>query len=120
MQITVFHKVISVRYLLKILKRNGLWINLATRRQTIHLSSVTLIRMSDGIKKEYAKSNKFLEDVAITHHCERCPYMTKRKGDLSKHVLIHQKSLKIRTYDCSVCSYKAKYKKQLNQTHVNS
>ncbi|KAJ8935762.1 hypothetical protein NQ318_000235, partial [Aromia moschata] len=64
------------------------------------------------IKLEYARDHKLIEDVAVTRYrCYHCPYVTKQKGLLSRHVLIHRKSLEIRTYDCSLCPYKAKRKK---------
>ncbi|KAJ8939371.1 hypothetical protein NQ318_012052 [Aromia moschata] len=66
------------------------------------------------IKLEYPKDHKLIEDVAVTR------YHYQQKGLLSRHVLIHQKSLEIRTYDCNFCSYKAKQKKQFNPTHANS
>ncbi|KAJ8940205.1 hypothetical protein NQ318_010705 [Aromia moschata] len=49
------------------------------------------------------------------YYCKLCPYVAKRKRDLSKHVPIHQRSLKTRTYDCSFCSYKAKQKGTLTR-----
>ncbi|KAJ8935359.1 hypothetical protein NQ318_021625 [Aromia moschata] len=53
------------------------------------------------IKMENPKDHQLIEDVAVTrYHCYHCPYVTKQKGRLSRHVLIHRKSLEIRTYDC--------------------
>ncbi|KAJ8937996.1 hypothetical protein NQ318_015493 [Aromia moschata] len=68
------------------------------------------------IKMENPKDHHLIEDVAVTrYHCYHCPYVTKQKGLLSQHVLIHRKSLEIRTYDCSLCSYKAKQKNDLTR-----
>ncbi|KAJ8937988.1 hypothetical protein NQ318_015485 [Aromia moschata] len=68
------------------------------------------------IKLEYPEDHKLIEDVAVArYHCYHCPYVTKRKGLLSRHVLIHRKSFEIRTYDCSLCSYKAKQKSDLTR-----
>ncbi|KAJ8933319.1 hypothetical protein NQ318_011672 [Aromia moschata] len=68
------------------------------------------------IKLEFPKDHKPIEDVAVTrYNCYHCPYMTKRMGDLSQHLLIHRKSLEIRTYDCSLCPYKAKRKSHLTE-----
>ncbi|KAJ8940188.1 hypothetical protein NQ318_010688 [Aromia moschata] len=70
------------------------------------------------IKLEYPKDHKLIEDVAIRrYHCYHCPYVTKRKGDLARHVLIHRKSPRLITYDCSLCSYKSKQKGNLT-THM--
>ncbi|KAJ8938274.1 hypothetical protein NQ318_004947 [Aromia moschata] len=61
------------------------------------------------LEMEYPKSHNLFEDVTETrYYCYHCPYVTKRKGDLSKHILIHQKPLKTRAYQCSFCSYKPK------------
>ncbi|KAJ8940192.1 hypothetical protein NQ318_010692, partial [Aromia moschata] len=68
------------------------------------------------INLEYPEDHKLIEDVAVTrYHCYHCPYVTKQKGLLSRHVLIHRKSLEIRTYDCSLCLYKAKRKNNLSK-----
>ncbi|KAJ8940183.1 hypothetical protein NQ318_010683 [Aromia moschata] len=70
------------------------------------------------IKLEYSKDHKLIEDVAVTRY--HCPYVTKQNGLLSRHILIHRKSLEIRTYDCSLCPYKAKTKKPFNRAHAKS
>ncbi|KAJ8939370.1 hypothetical protein NQ318_012051 [Aromia moschata] len=68
------------------------------------------------IKLEYPEDHKLIEDVAVTcYHCYECTYVTKQKGLLSRHVLIHRKSLEIKTYDCSFCPYKAKRKSNLTR-----
>ncbi|KAJ8937991.1 hypothetical protein NQ318_015488 [Aromia moschata] len=68
------------------------------------------------IKMENPKDHQLIEDVTVTrYHCYDCPYVTKQKGLLSRHVLIHRKSLEIRTYDCSLCPYKAKRKSRLTE-----
>lgn len=41
------------------------------------------------------------------HKCSECPYATKRKGDLSKHMLCHQKPC-MNSYSCSECAYTSK------------
>ncbi|KAJ8948521.1 hypothetical protein NQ318_000061 [Aromia moschata] len=67
-------------------------------------------------KLEYSEGHKLIEDVAVTgYHCYHCPYVTKQKGHLSRHVLIHRKFLEITTYDCSFCSYKAKRKSDVTR-----
>ncbi|KAJ8938078.1 hypothetical protein NQ318_021752 [Aromia moschata] len=70
-------------------------------------------QIASEIEMESPKGHKLIEDVAETRYCKLCPYVARRKIDLSKHVLIHQRSLKSRTYDCSFCSYKAKQKNNL-------
>ncbi|KAJ8937190.1 hypothetical protein NQ318_005956 [Aromia moschata] len=63
------------------------------------------------IEIEYPEDHKLTEDVAETrYYCKLCPYVARRKRDLSKHVAIHQRSLTTRTYDCSFCSYKTRHK----------
>ncbi|KAJ8937998.1 hypothetical protein NQ318_015495 [Aromia moschata] len=68
------------------------------------------------IKLEFPKDHNLIEDVAVTRYrCYHCPYVTKQKGLLSRHVLIHRKSFEIRTYDCNLCPYKAKRKSHLTK-----
>ncbi|KAJ8933610.1 hypothetical protein NQ318_013196, partial [Aromia moschata] len=73
------------------------------------------------IEMDYPEGNKLIEDVVETrYYCKLCPFVARRKKDLSKHVTTHQGSLETRTYDCSFCCYKTKKKKYFNQAHVDS
>ncbi|KAJ8940194.1 hypothetical protein NQ318_010694 [Aromia moschata] len=95
------------------------FVDISNKQETNH-KSVNWDPNQNGneIKLEYTEDHKLIEDMTVTpYHCYLCPYVTKQKRDLSQHLLIHQKSPRIRTYDCSLCSYKTKYKANLT-THM--
>ncbi|KAJ8938086.1 hypothetical protein NQ318_021760 [Aromia moschata] len=68
------------------------------------------------LEMESPKDHKLIEDVTETrYYCKLCPYVARRKGDLSKHVPIHKRSLETKTYDCSFCSYKTNRRNTLTR-----
>ncbi|KAJ8968346.1 hypothetical protein NQ317_011226 [Molorchus minor] len=51
--------------------------------------------------------------------CETCKYQTKYKRALIKHLLTHNRTIKIRIFKCETCGYQTKHRRALNRHLLN-
>ena len=61
-------------------------------------------------------ARKTSEKPKQSYTCETCGYVTMRRGDYNKHILIHSG---IKPYHCPLCNYKTTEKCRLNR-HLES